>query len=76
MYGCNDRRIECAGMGCGAALEIGIRSARQRWIVALDADGTYPASAVPRLRREVEERYAHREGRVRRRPRQLERPEI
>jgi glycosyltransferase involved in cell wall biosynthesis len=35
--------------GYGAALKTGIRSARYAWIVVIDADGTYPASAVPRL---------------------------
>jgi glycosyltransferase involved in cell wall biosynthesis len=35
--------------GYGAALKTGIRSARHPWIAVIDADGTYPASAVPRL---------------------------
>src|SRR5689334_337081 len=35
--------------GYGAALKTGIRSARHPWIVVIDADGTYPASAVPLL---------------------------
>jgi len=35
--------------GYGAALKTGIRAARHPWIVVIDADGTYPASAVPRL---------------------------
>ena len=35
--------------GYGAALKTGIRSARHPWIVVIDADGTYPASAVPQL---------------------------
>src|SRR5712691_8468024 len=35
--------------GYGAALKTGIRSARYPWIAVIDADGTYPASAVPRL---------------------------
>ena len=34
--------------GYGAALKTGIRSARHPWIVVIDVDGTYPASAVPR----------------------------
>lgn len=63
-------------MGCGAALKIGIRSARHPRI-AIDSDGTYPASAVPQLRREVGGRYfAYGEGRVRRSPLQVARPEI
>lgn len=35
--------------GYGAALKTGIRSARYPWITVIDADGTYPASAIPRL---------------------------
>jgi glycosyltransferase involved in cell wall biosynthesis len=35
--------------GYGAALKTGIREARHPWIVVIDADGTYPASAIPRL---------------------------
>src|SRR5262249_53038246 len=35
--------------GYGAALKTGIRSARHPCIVVIDADGTYPAAAVPRL---------------------------
>src|SRR5262245_31498222 len=35
--------------GYGAALKTGIRAAHHPWIVVIDADGTYPASAVPRL---------------------------
>jgi glycosyltransferase involved in cell wall biosynthesis len=35
--------------GYGAALKTGIRAARHPWIVVIDADGTYPASAVPEL---------------------------
>jgi len=35
--------------GYGAALKTGIRSARYPWIAVIDADGTYPASAIPRL---------------------------
>jgi glycosyltransferase involved in cell wall biosynthesis len=35
--------------GYGAALKTGIRAARFPWIAVIDADGTYPASAVPRL---------------------------
>ncbi len=36
-------------LGYGAALKTGIRSARYPWIAVIDADGTYPASAIPRL---------------------------
>jgi glycosyltransferase involved in cell wall biosynthesis len=35
--------------GYGAALKTGIRAARHPWIAVIDADGTYPASDVPRL---------------------------
>ena len=35
--------------GYGAALKTGIRAARHPWIAVIDGDGTYPASAVPRL---------------------------
>lgn len=35
--------------GYGAALKAGIRSARFPWIAVIDADGTYPAAAIPRL---------------------------
>lgn len=33
--------------GYGASLKTGIRRARYDWIVITDADGTYPASAIP-----------------------------
>jgi glycosyltransferase involved in cell wall biosynthesis len=35
--------------GYGAALKRGIEAARHDWILITDADGTYPASAIPRL---------------------------
>jgi glycosyltransferase involved in cell wall biosynthesis len=35
--------------GYGAALKTGIRLAQYPWIAVIDADGTYPASAIPRL---------------------------
>ena len=35
--------------GYGAALKRGIEAARHGWILITDADGTYPASAIPRL---------------------------
>lgn len=35
--------------GYGAALKSGIRAARYPWIAVIDGDGTYPASAIPRL---------------------------
>src|SRR5688500_6920807 len=35
--------------GYGAALKRGIDAARLDWILITDADGTYPASAIPRL---------------------------
>jgi glycosyltransferase involved in cell wall biosynthesis len=39
--------------GYGAALKAGIRRARHEVIVITDADGTYPASAIPRLLAEM-----------------------
>ncbi len=35
--------------GYGAALKTGIRAAQHPWVAVIDADGTYPASAIPRL---------------------------
>lgn len=35
--------------GYGAALKSGINAARYEWILITDADGTYPASAIPQL---------------------------
>jgi glycosyltransferase involved in cell wall biosynthesis len=35
--------------GYGAALKRGISAAQFDWILIIDADGTYPASAIPRL---------------------------
>lgn len=35
--------------GAGAARKVGVRAARGEIVVMLDADGTYPASAIPRL---------------------------
>jgi glycosyltransferase involved in cell wall biosynthesis len=35
--------------GYGAALKLGIGSARHPWILITDADGTYPVEAIPRL---------------------------
>lgn len=35
--------------GYGAALKSGIRAARSPWILITDADGTYPASAIPEI---------------------------
>lgn len=35
--------------GYGAALKTGILSAKAPWILIIDADGSYPASAIPRL---------------------------
>jgi glycosyltransferase involved in cell wall biosynthesis len=37
--------------GYGAALKAGIAGTVSEWIVILDADGTYPAEAIPRLMR-------------------------
>ena len=35
--------------GYGAALKLGIRQASHGWILITDADGTYPAEAIPQL---------------------------
>ncbi|HUS69416.1 MAG TPA: glycosyltransferase family 2 protein [Anaerolineae bacterium] len=40
--------------GYGAALKSGIRQARHDWIAIIDADGTYPPSAMPTLLQEIE----------------------
>jgi glycosyltransferase involved in cell wall biosynthesis len=59
--GSEDRTAECAAeagarvlrsrinRGYGASLKLGIADARFDTIVIIDADGTYPASAIPRL---------------------------
>ncbi len=36
-------------LGYGAALKRGIEAARYGWVLITDADGTYPATAIPRL---------------------------
>ena len=38
-----------ANRGYGAALKSGIRAARSPYVMIIDADGTYPSDAVPRL---------------------------
>jgi glycosyltransferase involved in cell wall biosynthesis len=40
--------------GYGAALKTGIRQASHEWIAIIDADGTYPPDALPRLLDEME----------------------
>jgi glycosyltransferase involved in cell wall biosynthesis len=35
--------------GYGAALKLGVRSARYPWILITDADGTYPTESIPQL---------------------------
>jgi len=42
-------------LGYGASLKRGIREARGEIIVITDADGTYPASAIPKLLEELKE---------------------
>jgi glycosyltransferase involved in cell wall biosynthesis len=41
------RRVE--NRGYGASLKLGVEAARYEWILITDADGTYPASAIPAL---------------------------
>ncbi len=49
---CAVRLIRCPeNRGAGAARKVGIRAARGEIIVMLDADGTYPAAAIPELLR-------------------------
>lgn len=49
---CPVRVIRCVERrGAGAARKVGIRQARGDLIVMLDADGTYPAEAIPELLR-------------------------
>lgn len=49
---CPVRVIRCLERrGAGAARKVGIRQARGELIVMLDADGTYPADAIPELLR-------------------------
>ena len=36
-------------LGTGAARTTGVRKARGRYVVMIDADGTYPAEAIPRM---------------------------
>ncbi len=40
--------------GYGASLKLGVRLARHEWILITDADGTYPAEAIPRLLAEAD----------------------
>ncbi|HEX7120824.1 MAG TPA: glycosyltransferase family 2 protein [Gemmatimonadaceae bacterium] len=40
--------------GYGAALKLGIRLSRHEWVLITDADGTYPADAIPRLLAEAD----------------------
>jgi glycosyltransferase involved in cell wall biosynthesis len=47
---CPVRVIRCPqNRGAGAARKVGIREARGEIVVMLDADGTYPADAIPEL---------------------------
>lgn len=39
--------------GYGASLKTGIRSAQGKWILIVDADGTYPINAIPLLLKET-----------------------
>ncbi len=43
-----------ANQGYGAALKAGIARAKFDWVAIIDADGTYPASALPELLERVE----------------------
>ena len=49
---CPVRVVRCPeNRGAGAARKLGIREARGEIVVMLDADGTYPAAAIPSLLR-------------------------
>ena len=49
---CPVRVIRCPERrGAGAARKVGIRQARGEIVLMLDADGSYPASAIPELLR-------------------------
>ncbi len=39
--------------GYGASLKTGIRSAQGKWVLIVDADGTYPIEAIPTLLKET-----------------------
>lgn len=41
--------------GSGASRKTGIRACKGEWVVMIDGDGTYPASAIPELVRLLEE---------------------
>jgi len=41
--------------GYGAALKAGMAAARHEWILIIDADGTYPAEAIPALLKQMRE---------------------
>jgi glycosyltransferase involved in cell wall biosynthesis len=43
-----------ANRGYGAALKAGIARAKFDWIAIIDADGTYPAAALPKMLQQVE----------------------
>lgn len=65
--GSDDRTLEIAGQkrctvlrhasnrGYGASLKHGIERARSEWVAIIDADGTYPAEAIPELWAQREE---------------------
>jgi len=49
---CPVRVVRCPeNRGAGAARKVGIRNARGEIVVMLDADGTYPADAIPEILR-------------------------
>ncbi len=53
-----------ANRGYGAALKAGIARAKFDWVAIIDADGTYPATALPKILQRVESRLESKEMEV------------